>query len=661
MERREGEGHASDRHECAAPLVRMGAGVGGASASGDLDRAGRFAAHHDSFAAGVVALARLEAQARVVASEPVGVLHRPVAPFLVAHEQEVELGVNAAPRVGRQLGHHAERDRVASLHVDRPRAVDAVADVGRGTMLSVRDHRVEMSDEHDPGGARTPHGEQEVVFEIRARRRQAENACRRDRGDARVDGPSGADGIAVRRRDVDEDRDEAQGTLGDRRGESDEGAGGCDSPEPIRLAAPALPSPASVHSVRSLLLPLLWLLAVATPASGAAAQTPTPRPWPLERLELGLADQPGGAKQLASGPRVRLRYQYLAGGVNTPNPWTTWGDHFVEDYVRETAAAGLIPVFTFYEIRQSLPGGDMGDEVAAVLGNLRSRSTMRAYFENLRELFRRITDAGLRVPVVVHVEPDLWGFVQQRFGDDASAAPAEVGATGLPELAGLPDTAAGLAQAVTRLRDREAPGVVLGYHASIWGTGKDITISNESARSVDALATRAAAFYASLGASFDAVFGEFADRTSGFALAHGGDRSAWWNAADFRRHLRFFDRLHRATDRPIVLWQIPLGNRVMRSMDNTTGHFQDNRAEWLLDGRDGWARLRAYRDAGVAALLFGSGQGGDTTARDEQQDGVTNPAPVNGNRRRAKRADDDGGYFRERSRAYVRRGKLARR
>ena len=36
--------------------------------------------------------------------------------------------------------------------------------------------------------------------------------------------------------------------------------------------------------------------------------------------------------------------------------------------------------------------------------------------------------------VVLHVEPDIWGYIEQRStGDDASTVPARVAATGLPE------------------------------------------------------------------------------------------------------------------------------------------------------------------------------------------------------------------------------------
>ena len=92
----------------------------------------------------------------------------------------------------------------------------------------------------------------------------------------------------------------------------------------------------------------------------------------------------------------------------------------------------------------------------------------------------------------------------------------------------------------------------------------------------------------------------------------------------------------------------------MRAMDNTWGHYQDNRVQWLL-GPKGGAHLKRYAHAGVRALLFGGGADGTTCACDAQGDGVTNPAPINGNTRRSLSADDDGGYFKSRARAYYRR------
>ena len=84
---------------------------------------------------------------------------------------------------------------------------------------------------------------------------------------------------------------------------------------------------------------------------------------------------------------------------------------------------------------------------------------------------------------MLHVEPDLWGFIEQRASnDDAATVPAVVASTGLPELAGLPNNVAGFAQAIARLRDRYAPNVLLGYHLSTWGTGNDIALSESIGR-----------------------------------------------------------------------------------------------------------------------------------------------------------------------------------
>jgi hypothetical protein len=103
----------------------------------------------------------------------------------------------------------------------------------------------------------------------------------------------------------------------------------------------------------------------------------------------------------------------------------------------------------------------------------------------------------------------------------------------------------------------------------------------------------------------------------------------------------------------MVAWQIPLGNTVMRAENDTNDHYQDNRVQWLL-GPQGRAHLRAYVAAGYVGFLFGRGADGNTCACDAAHDGVTNPAPIDGNTRPSLSADDDGGYFKAQVRAYYR-------
>jgi hypothetical protein len=224
--------------------------------------------------------------------------------------------------------------------------------------------------------------------------------------------------------------------------------------------------------------------------------------------------------------------------------------------------------------------------------------------------------------------------------------------------------------------------VTLAYHLSVWGTNVDIATSDPPDAQVDALAVRAANFYASLGAAFDLVFTDIADRDAAFKQYIYGDGGiSWWDTGDFQRSARFLGKFSVTAGKRLVMWQLPLGNTRMRAQNNTWGHYQDNRVERLLDD-PARAVLTAYRDAGVVAFLFGGGAGGVTCACDAVNDQVTNPAPIGTNTMASQlaaggtapsqttvggvptlvtpyAADDDGGYFRWRVWAYYQAGALA--
>lgn len=425
---------------------------------------------------------------------------------------------------------------------------------------------------------------------------------------------------------------------------------------------------------------ILLFLPVLGYAQSAWGQPPLPSGWPA-RVELGLADSPNGAAALRATTAFAFRYQYLAGGVNTGSGWATWNTNgdFPRFYIQESIAAGIIPVFSYYMLLQSTPGGP--SESDADFNNLNNTQTMTAFYNDLILFFQK-AGAFPSQKVVLHVEPDLWGYMQQRAtGDNASSVSARVSETGIPQLAGLPSTVAGFARAVIRLRDTYAPNVILGYHISVWGTRVDIALQDPPDATVDALAQRAAAFYTSLGANFDIAFAEFSDRDSAYYQFVVGDLGrSWWDPEDFRRNVRFLGGFSAATNKRIVMWQIPLGNTRMRAMNNSSGHYQDNRPEWLLD-EPARTRLLAYRDAGVVAFLFGGGATNTTCACNAMNDGVTNPAAINGNAIVSElaaagtapqlvvrsgtptlvtphAADDDGGFFRWRAWEYYQAGAM---
>jgi hypothetical protein len=371
-----------------------------------------------------------------------------------------------------------------------------------------------------------------------------------------------------------------------------------------------------------------------------------------------MADGPGGAGSMRATAPFALRSQYLAGGVNTGAGWTAWdgGGAFVTNYVADSTEHGIIPVFDYYMLLQSNPSVG-SDEAAMEYSNLNNPGTMRAYYEDLMLFFERAGATGSRV--ILHFEPDLWGYLQRRsVRDDASTVTAEVASSGIAELAGLPDSAAGLAQAVLRLRDRYAPNVLVAYHLSVWGTGNDILYSKPSGAAIDALAARAGAFFLSLHARFDLTFAEASDRDAAFKQYVYADRGAsWWAPADYARNMRFIARFVTASARRVVLWQVPLGNTRMRAMNDSWGHYQDNHVEWFLEDPTR-EHLAGYANAGVVGLIFGGGASGTTCACDADRDGVTNPAPISGNSLDSLSADDDGGFFRARASSYYAAGAL---
>jgi hypothetical protein len=400
----------------------------------------------------------------------------------------------------------------------------------------------------------------------------------------------------------------------------------------------------------------LAALIAPTPSEGLPA---LPAGWPTT-LQIGMSDGPGGAAQLRATTGAGVRYQYLGGGVNTGGGWANWNSNgsFVTLYIQESIQQGIIPVFSYYMLLQSAPGNGQG-EPAGLFNNLQNTATMQAYYADLRLFFQRAgAFPGQRV--VLHVEPDLWAYMQQQraVGDDAASVPVRVASTGVPELAGLPENAAGLARAIANLRDAYAPNVLLAYHLSVWGTSFAIAAGNPPDATVTAHATRSAAFFTSLGGRFDLVFADLSDRDAGYYQHVAGDGGAsWWDATDFPRFARYLGTFVAGAGKRVVLWQIPLGNTRMRAVNNTWQHYQDNRVEWFLDDPSR-AHLAEYVQAGVVAFLFGRGADGNTCACDASGDGVTNPAPINGNTRVSLSADDDGGFFRERTAAYYAAGAL---
>jgi hypothetical protein len=405
----------------------------------------------------------------------------------------------------------------------------------------------------------------------------------------------------------------------------------------VRLTTPGQPVPVDLESGFS-----------ATAAPGAPPAPASAASELLRRLGRGhfmLGHMSGlGEKWIAEtaaqGCRWDLRYQHLAPG------WTRWNAEgaFVPLYLNESEKRGAVSVFSYYALIPSKPGAGAPTPAAAVALNAADRETMRRYLADLKLFMQKAGEYGK--PVVLHAEPDVWGHfltAPELRPNTPEGVRVAVRSTGLADVEGLDDTLASFGKVFGLLRDRYAPNVLLAWHAS---------------RRPGVTAAQAAEFARRCG-DWDVLFTDGGDRDAGYRELRGGDPGAWWTERDFAELREWGREVGRRTGLPLAVWRIPLGNTVMAACNNTPWHYMDNRAEHWLEGYPANRRIAEWAAAGFVALLFGGGTVECTVHLDGAKDGVTDPAPIPGNRGESSSfPDDDGGYLRLRAGNYYRSGPL---
>lgn len=378
---------------------------------------------------------------------------------------------------------------------------------------------------------------------------------------------------------------------------------------------------------------------------------------------LGLTNDPGSIIWMTgSGLSWDARYQYLSGGVNH-NPeygWSTWNSpagQFASYYMDASFNSGYLPVFTYYMLLQSAPASG-SNENQKDYNNLNNPTTIAKYFADFKLLMDRAKI--FNKPVIVHVEPDFWGYMQQRNANPAAIS-AAVASSGYGPVAAYSNTVVGFAQALSGLRNAYAPNVLLAFHVSPWASPSgDLGSSHDPNFNVQGAAQATANFYLNLGANFDLLFYDIADRDAAYYQFVIGDPNRWWDVnnqvfPNFNRFNQFALTITNATGKRGMLWQVPIGNKLYRSQNNSYGHYQDNRVQYYLGGGNN-QHLQELAGSGIIGLLFGAGSADGSTYNDVKNDGITNPAAINGNNQVATLSDDDGGYLRYMAQAYYARG-----
>ncbi len=355
------------------------------------------------------------------------------------------------------------------------------------------------------------------------------------------------------------------------------------------------------------------------PLLGSQATGSVPTGLPA-RLMIGLNEGRGGTWMAQSGVPWDLRYQYLS-----KNWVTNWGHgdrdgKYALDYFYESYDQGRVPAVQFYQIVEEQPAGEN-----TMLTKMGDSATMASYFTDFKILMQRAKEYG--GPVLVMIEADGYGFAEIQSGDNPEHY-AAIAASGLTELADMPNTVAGWGLAFLKMKQAVgADNALLGMHISGWSTNYDVMMNND----ITNLSTEVDIAYYFLsklglganqtGITYDFLVGDPSDRDAGYYSTVLGQQK-WWDVADdapisSRSMNRFAEwlRLWNAkSGKRWVLWQIPLGNSNHLDVDNNGGAregYKDNRPEYFLN--DGGAHVQKFADVGVIALMFGAGMQGMST------------------------------------------------
>ncbi len=281
-----------------------------------------------------------------------------------------------------------------------------------------------------------------------------------------------------------------------------------------------------------------------------------------------LRDWAPTAKQ-THGADFRFLYVYiLAGGMDNPDNFAEW---YVTPFIQAAKDMDAIPVLTFYQLLDlGRAAGYGGTEAEVVQDALRDGAVMHTYFDNFVWLLQLAHEQG--PPVIIHSEPDSWGFMMWAMGvegnDDPTSVPVAVTSSAHPDVEGFTNDAAGLGHALVALRELYAPEVRLGWHASNFrvGTRPEVVTS----------------FYAQVG-DWDLLIGEHPHVEA--------EDASWWEPWEEDRleiNLTWLSTVTAAAGVPLMFWQEPIGGPDYH----------------LIGDPNDLSMLDRFVEAGAAALLF---------------------------------------------------------
>ena len=296
----------------------------------------------------------------------------------------------------------------------------------------------------------------------------------------------------------------------------------------------------------------------------------------------------------AQGLKPDIYDAYLVGvGAGSWPTWNTPAGSFITDTAVQATAIGAVPMFTLYQMASNGDGN---------ISQINAAAFMSGYWSQARLMFQVIGSYGK--PVLVNLEPDFWGYVEQQApGGDPTQLAAYVSAE--PECASLPNNAVGIAGCLLALGRKYAPNAKIGFPPSLWsGTAASV-----------------AQYMVKLGANqADFIVAQTSDRDAGCMevavppteCSGRGAGPFYWDETNqttpnYTQSLQNWSTVRGVmSNLPILYWQTPMGVP-STTPGGTNQHYRDNHVHYML------THATQFTAIGVFAIVFSSGASSQTT------------------------------------------------
>lgn len=310
------------------------------------------------------------------------------------------------------------------------------------------------------------------------------------------------------------------------------------------------------------------------------------------------------------GIELKYRYRYITGGVDTSTNWYSWdyiwngsfprGGQTVTHYAKMCEDINVRPSYTIYMLQND--GG-----ATELLRNAKDKTFMNKYFWNIEFLAKNVKDKK----AIIVVEPDTWGYLLHAKRKDPSVNEQALAYVNnhkeFPYLSNLPNTIAGMTQAILKIFRTYAPDAEVGFHMNHWAVfpegcnGSKMVDFTEPCLEKSAIEVNQ--FYEDLFGGPNADKGNYVVvekyGLDAFAPGTAGGSATWnWNDTQNANWVKWSAYVSQKTNMPLIGWQIPIGNS---TLNNTKNSYKDSFMEYFF------AHPKDFVNANIKGLLLGRG------------------------------------------------------